>query len=143
MAAAVTKANVAKLHHDLRDRPFLANRTIAVVGSMYSWAGKRGLIPDGYNPAGKVEKSRALGCSSQGPDITNGGNAQTADTQSSGERPYQTRVQAFRSGEAFFQFLHAARLARPWYRVYIQELEYNNRSGSFVGINRKQMLRRA
>ncbi|WP_436642696.1 tyrosine-type recombinase/integrase [Microbaculum sp. FT89] len=55
-AVDVTKANIAKLHHDLRDRPYLANRTIAVVGSMYSWAGKRGLIPDNYNPANKVEK---------------------------------------------------------------------------------------
>lgn len=57
-AAEVTKANVAKLHHDLRDRPFLANRTIAVVGSMYSWAGKRGIVPEGFNPAHRIEKYR-------------------------------------------------------------------------------------
>jgi len=57
-AVEVTKANVAKLHHGLRDRPYLANRVVAVVGSMYSWAGKRGIVPEGVNPASKVEKFR-------------------------------------------------------------------------------------
>jgi integrase len=36
----------------------MANRVLAVLGSLYSWAGKAGLLPEGFNPAAKVEKNR-------------------------------------------------------------------------------------
>jgi integrase len=55
-AADLTKGEVARLHHDLRDRPYLANRALAVVGSLYSWADKRGLVPEGFNPTARIEK---------------------------------------------------------------------------------------
>lgn len=55
-ATAVTKGDVARMHLDISERPFLANRALAVVGSMYTWAGKHGLVEEGFNPAARVEK---------------------------------------------------------------------------------------
>lgn len=55
-ATTVTKADVARMHLDISERPFLANRALAVVASMYSWAGKHGLAEEGFNPAARVEK---------------------------------------------------------------------------------------
>jgi site-specific recombinase XerD len=52
----VTKADVARLHHDLRDRPYLANRVLAVIGSLYTWAGRVGHVEDGLNPTIRLEK---------------------------------------------------------------------------------------
>ncbi|MFM9940934.1 MAG: integrase, partial [Hyphomicrobiaceae bacterium] len=57
-ADAVTRQDVAKLHISLKDRPFQANRLLAVIGAMYGYAGKRGLVPDGINPARGIEKYR-------------------------------------------------------------------------------------
>jgi integrase len=50
-ADKVTPADVARLHSRLRDRPYLANRLVAVVGSLYSFAGRRRLLASGFNPA--------------------------------------------------------------------------------------------
>lgn len=55
-AVAVTPADVAKLHRALKDRPYMANRTLAVMAAMYSWGGEHHVIPEGLNPSAKVEK---------------------------------------------------------------------------------------
>lgn len=55
-AVDVTRADIAKVHHELQDRPYIANRALAVIGSMYSWAGGAGLVAEGLNPVVKVEK---------------------------------------------------------------------------------------
>ncbi|MGC4025325.1 MAG: site-specific integrase [Mesorhizobium sp.] len=55
-AADLKRADLAKLHLDLNNRPYLANRVVAVVGSMYSFAGKHGLVPENCNPARGIEK---------------------------------------------------------------------------------------
>ncbi|MBF0169387.1 MAG: site-specific integrase [Alphaproteobacteria bacterium] len=55
-ATTVTKGEIARMHLDLSERPFLANRALAVVGSMYSWAGKHGFVEEGFNPVVRVEK---------------------------------------------------------------------------------------
>lgn len=55
-AKDLTRADVAKLHLDWADTPFQANRVLAIVGSMYSFAGKRGFVPEGMNPARHIEK---------------------------------------------------------------------------------------
>ena len=55
-AGHVTRASVARLHLKLRETPYQANRTLAVLGSMYAFAGRRGLVPEGYNPARGVER---------------------------------------------------------------------------------------
>jgi integrase len=55
-ADKVSTADVARLHARMRDRPYLANRVVAVVGSLYSFAGRRRLIPVGFNPARSIDK---------------------------------------------------------------------------------------
>jgi cell fate (sporulation/competence/biofilm development) regulator YmcA (YheA/YmcA/DUF963 family) len=55
-AAEVTLADVSRLHHRLRETPAIANYTVAVVGSMFTWAGKRHLVPKGHNPASGIER---------------------------------------------------------------------------------------
>lgn len=55
-AERVKRQDLAKLHLKWKRTPFQANRIVAVVGSMYSFACKRGLIADGLNPARGIEK---------------------------------------------------------------------------------------
>lgn len=55
-ADRITTADVAKIHLGMRAHPYQANRVLAVVGSMYSFGARRGLVPKGYNPAGGIEK---------------------------------------------------------------------------------------
>lgn len=55
-AKEVTRGDLAKLHLSLAKTPFQANRMLAVVSSMYQWAGKHGETPDGYNPASGIER---------------------------------------------------------------------------------------
>jgi integrase len=57
-ADKVTRAQIAKLHAKLRNTPFQANRVLAVVGSMYAFAGRIGAVPEGTNPTRKIEKFR-------------------------------------------------------------------------------------
>src|SRR5262249_26495107 len=56
-AATITKADVLKLHSSLTKTPIMANRVASVLGSMLSWAQKAGLVPEGFNPAAKLEKN--------------------------------------------------------------------------------------
>ena len=53
---AVTRPDIARLHSSMKDRPVQANRTLAILSSLYSWAGKNGYVAEGYNPARGVEK---------------------------------------------------------------------------------------
>lgn len=53
---AVTRPDIAKLHHDQRDTPFQANRVIALCSKMFNLAEKWGLRPDGTNPCRHVER---------------------------------------------------------------------------------------
>jgi integrase len=55
--ASITRAEVLKLHSSMTGTPVLANRTVAVLGSMLSWAAKAGLVPEGFNPAAKFAKN--------------------------------------------------------------------------------------
>ncbi len=55
-ADKVTRAQIAKLHAKLRETPFQANRVVAVLGSMYAFAGRIGVIPEGMNPTHKIDK---------------------------------------------------------------------------------------
>ena len=54
----VSRADVAKFHHSMRAVPYMANRSIAVLGAIYSWAGRCGLVPEDFNPARRIEKFR-------------------------------------------------------------------------------------
>jgi integrase len=55
-AEQVTPFDLAKLHAKMRDRPFQANRMLEVVSSLYSFAGKRKIMPLGFNPARAIEQ---------------------------------------------------------------------------------------
>ena len=55
-ADKVTRAAVAKVHGKLRVTPFQANRMLAIVGSMYAFAARIGAVPEGTNPARKIDK---------------------------------------------------------------------------------------
>lgn len=52
----VTTADLARLHVRMKKRPYQANRMLAVVGSLYAFAGKRKLVPVGFNPARGIDK---------------------------------------------------------------------------------------
>jgi integrase len=55
-AEGVTRADVARLHGQIGDRPYQANRLLAVMGSLYTFAERRGLVPENCNPTRKIEK---------------------------------------------------------------------------------------
>jgi integrase len=54
-AAKINSADVARLHTKLRDRPYQANRTIRVLGSLFSFAARRHIVPHGFNPCRGIE----------------------------------------------------------------------------------------
>jgi integrase len=55
-AAEVTATDLARLHLSLANKPYQANRMLATMGSLYSFAQRQGLVPEGYNPAKKVDR---------------------------------------------------------------------------------------
>lgn len=57
-AAAVTRADVARLHSGLSATPYQANRVLAVLGALYTWGDRCGYVPEGTNPARRVQKYR-------------------------------------------------------------------------------------
>ena len=56
-AEAVTRAEVARLHGQIGDRPYQANRLLAVIGSLYTFAERRGLVPESCNPTRRSKNS--------------------------------------------------------------------------------------
>ena len=52
----VARKDIAKLHFDLRDKPYQANRTLGVLSKMFSLAEVWGLRPDGSNPCRHVKR---------------------------------------------------------------------------------------
>ncbi len=56
LVTAVTKQDVQKLHHEMRDRPAVANRTRALLSHMYTKAAEFGMVEDGFNPVRGVKK---------------------------------------------------------------------------------------
>ena len=56
----VTRQDVARLHFDLRDRPYAANKTLAVLSKFFNWCEKCGHRPDHTNPCRHVDKYREV-----------------------------------------------------------------------------------
>jgi integrase len=55
----ITTADVERLHLSLKDRKILANRIVATLSSLYSWAeGKH--VPRGFNPCTHVERFKEV-----------------------------------------------------------------------------------
>jgi integrase len=55
-AEQVTPSDLVKLHTKMRGRPYQANQMLAVVGSLYAYAGRRKILPLGFNPARGIEQ---------------------------------------------------------------------------------------
>ena len=56
--AALTREEVAELHHGLQDKPYQANRTLGVLSKMMNLAEAWGLRPDHSNPCYHVRECR-------------------------------------------------------------------------------------
>lgn len=54
----ITRADIAELHHELRDKPYQANRVLGVLSKLFNLAEVWGLRPDGSNPCRHVAKYR-------------------------------------------------------------------------------------
>ena len=58
-ASQVTTAEIAAIHNDLKRTPYIANRMVAIVGSLYAFARKRHMVPAAMlNPAREIDKYR-------------------------------------------------------------------------------------
>lgn len=55
-AKDVRRADVSKMHLKWKSTPYQANRAVAVVGSLFTWAEKEGRVPEGLNPAKGIER---------------------------------------------------------------------------------------
>jgi integrase len=55
-ADKLSRTQITKLHAKLHRTPFQANRMLAVVGSMYTFAERIGAVPEGTNPVHKIDK---------------------------------------------------------------------------------------
>ena len=54
----IQRSDIAALHHDLRDTPYQANRTLGVLSKMFNLAELWDLRPDGSNPCRHVKRFR-------------------------------------------------------------------------------------
>jgi integrase len=52
----IDRADVARLHNSLKDTPYQANRVLALLSKIFSWAEKHGLRPDHSNPCRHIDK---------------------------------------------------------------------------------------
>lgn len=57
-AKDITRGDIARVHLAHSNTPFQANRILAIVGSMYGFGGRQGLVPEGVNPARGIERFR-------------------------------------------------------------------------------------
>lgn len=55
-ADKLTRQQVGKLHSQLHNTPFQANRVLAAIGSMYSFAARSSAVSDSINPARNIVK---------------------------------------------------------------------------------------
>src|SRR5439155_1689563 len=56
--ADVTRADVARLHHAMKERPYRANRTAALLSKMFAVADGWGLRPNLSNPVRSIDRYR-------------------------------------------------------------------------------------
>lgn len=52
----ITRADIARFHHGLKDTPYQANRALSLISKMFNLAEKWGLRQDATNPCRHVEK---------------------------------------------------------------------------------------
>ena len=56
MLSEVKRADIAKLHHAMSEKPYQANRTLAFLSKFFNWCEKHGLRTDASNPCRHIEK---------------------------------------------------------------------------------------
>ena len=62
VAAAVTKADVVRLHRSVgSEKQVTANRLVTLLAHFYSWAQENGHVPQGCNPASGVDRFKESG----------------------------------------------------------------------------------
>ncbi len=54
----IQRSDIAALHHDMRETPYQANRTLGVLSKIFNLAELWGLRPDGSNPCRHVKRFR-------------------------------------------------------------------------------------
>lgn len=54
--ADIRRADMSKLHHELKSTPIAANRLVAVLSKLFSWCEEQELRPEGSNPCRHVER---------------------------------------------------------------------------------------
>ena len=54
----IQRSDIAALHHDLRDTPYQANRTLGILSKMFNLAELWDIRPDGSNPCRHVKRFR-------------------------------------------------------------------------------------
>jgi integrase len=59
-AKALPRSDLSRLHGKLSDKPAVANRLLAVTSSMFSWGSEHGYLPEGFNPATRIEKYKEV-----------------------------------------------------------------------------------
>ncbi|MEQ8738657.1 MAG: tyrosine-type recombinase/integrase, partial [Hoeflea sp.] len=52
----ITRTDIAELHHEMRERPYHANRTLSVLSKLFNLSEVWGLRPDGSNPCRHVQR---------------------------------------------------------------------------------------
>jgi len=52
----VSRQDVARLHHSLRDKPYVGNRVLSVLSKFFNWCEKFGYREEGKNPCRFVDK---------------------------------------------------------------------------------------
>lgn len=58
MIVEVSRSDIERLHHYLRDKPYQANRVLALMSALFNWAEKHALRPDGSNPCRHIQRYR-------------------------------------------------------------------------------------
>jgi integrase len=60
--AAITRSDVSALHLDIgAEMQVSANRAMATLSGLFTFAGRLGLVPDGFNPVRGLQKFREYG----------------------------------------------------------------------------------
>ena len=55
---AIQRSHISKLHHDMRETPYTANRVVALLSKMFNWCEMVGLRPERTNPVLHIQKYR-------------------------------------------------------------------------------------
>ncbi len=52
----IKRADIARLHHSMKDKPYQANRTLALISKFFNWCEKHEIRSDGTNPCRHIDK---------------------------------------------------------------------------------------